>query len=667
MKFRVSLLMAVSAVGGMLPFPATAGEVPDFSGLSIEELMRVEITSASRQEERWLDVAAAVTVITPEEMRRAGALTIPDALRLVPGMDVAQIDANKWAVSARGFLGRFSNKLLVLVDGRSVYTPFFGGVEWDMVDFPLESIERIEVIRGPGGSLWGSNAVNGVVNVITRSAGSAEGVDVVGTAGASGGLVELRIDRNLSAQMALRGSLAYRSRSASPHADEHPFSDEAEAVRADLRWDWQVDDRTDLVLQGRFGDNTAGTSQLRFGSAGAATTITDANYDASSAVLHAHASRRLGDRGELVLASYFVDESRDYGVTDYSAQTWDLDVESSWSLASHELVAGVGHRLIEDRATSTPWMDFSGHRLDHEITSAFAQDRFPLFHPRLTATAGFKVESNSYSDYATEWQPNARLLFSPHDAHRLWAATSRAVRTPSLIDGEGRFLVYSTITPEGPPLEVWATGSGAFHSEEVVSWEAGYRTQPRPNLGLDLAWFHNEYRDLRGSVSGSPTFKTEPMRMEVELTLGNHVEMASEGWELEAKWHPASRLRLVAGGSRIRTTNRQVETSGAGANVVIQSEYHAIPKKLHARASFDLTRAWELDTAVYHVDRIATMGIPEYTRVDVRIGWRPGPGFAWSLGAQNLFESRHVEFGSWNWELAREVERNVYTQVAWRL
>ncbi|MCA9759686.1 MAG: TonB-dependent receptor [Candidatus Eisenbacteria bacterium] len=643
---------------------SAASEVADLSNLSIEELMRVEVTSVSRQEEHWLDAAAAVTVITADDMRRAGVLSVPEALRMAPGIDVAQIDANKWAVSARGFLGRFSNKLLVLMDGRSIYTPFFGGVEWDMVDLSLDDIDRIEVIRGPGASLWGSNAVNGVINIITRRATADDGMTLSAATGSNGGLAEARLSTQLAPGMDLRMTTLYRDRSASPAVGDFILSDAAETVQAQARWDYTLSPDTDLSLQARYGDGDAGTSQLRFATGTIPLQTLDVDYQTHNGSLHGRAVHRFGETGHVSFAGYWTEDSRNYGVIDYSSSTKDLEVESGWTLHSHEFVVGLGQRWITDQVESTPWLVFEASQADHDIFSGFAQDQFPLFSPKLTATAGLKFEDNSYSSAGVEWQPNARLLWKATEHHRLWASAARAIRTPSLIDNDGRFLVYST-EAEGLPVEVWATGSEGFRSEELVAFELGYRSQPRPDLSLDLSTFVNEYSDLRGSEIGEPSFKTDPIRIETELQLVNNVEITVRGIEAELRWDPTDRLRLVSGASYARYDNPVDAKETTGANLVTQSEYHVVPFKLNLRALYDLNSQWQLDSALYYVDDIETLQVDSYARLDLRLGWRPVSNIQASIGVQNLLEDQHEEFASWNWELAQEVQRNIYGRFTW--
>ncbi|MEZ4647404.1 MAG: TonB-dependent receptor [Candidatus Eisenbacteria bacterium] len=643
---------------------SSASDVADLSNLSIEELMRVEVTSVSRQEERWLDAAAAVTVITAEDMRRAGALSVPEALRMAPGIDVAQIDANKWAVSARGFLGRFSNKLLVLMDGRSIYTPFFGGVEWDMVDISLDDIDRIEVIRGPGASLWGSNAVNGVINIITRRASGDDGVTLAAVSGSSGGLAEARVSTRLANGMDMRVTTLYRERSASPGAGAFILSDAAEAVQAQTRWDFDLSPRTEFSLQARYGDGSAGTSQLRFATGTIPLQTLDVEYQTQNSSLHGRAVHRYGRSGHVSFSGYWVEDSRDYGVIDYSSSTVDLEVESGWTLRSHELIFGFGQRWITDEVKSTHWLVFDDERADHDIMSGFAQDQFPLLTPDLTVTAGVKFEDNSYSSAGVEWQPNARLLWRASEHHRLWASAARAIRTPSLIDNDGRFLVYST-EAEGLPVEVWATGTEGFRSEELIALELGYRSQPRSDLSVDVAAFINDYEDLRGSIVGDPSFKTDPIRIETELHLTNNVRITVRGIETELRWNPTEKLRLVSGASYARYDKPVNRTETTGADLVTQSEYHVVPFKANLRALYDLTPTWQVDSTLYYVDEIETLQVDSYARFDLRLGWRPVPSLQASVGVQNLFEESHAEFASWNWELAQEVQRNVYGRFTW--
>ncbi len=458
-RHRRTVRLAFAALVAVAPYAAAGAETPadvDFTALSLEELMDVEVTSVSKRPQRLADAAAAIFVITQEDIRRPGATNIPELLRMVPGVEVARIDANKWAVSVRGFNARFSNKLLVLIDGRSVYSPLFSSVFWDIHDLVLEDIERIEVIRGPGATMWGANAVNGVINIITRSAKDTQGALLSG-----GGGTEQRAFGTARYGGRIGDNLYYRGYVKAAKLDDGALAsgddgaDGFHQSRSGFRLDWEPRDEDTLTLAGDLYRLDNGTT------------------DASHPLFVPPYLSTWDDRGKAeggsILANWSRHLSADAGLCG-SADVIEADLQHDFSpLSGHRLVWGLGYRYTHTASDSTLYMRPSPANRSESLFSAFVQDEISLITDQLSLTLGSKFEHNDASGF--EVQPTARLLWTPSPNHSLWAAVSRAVRTPSVSerDADLTAVVIPPGTPENPgplPVEVALVGNDAIDSEE---------------------------------------------------------------------------------------------------------------------------------------------------------------------------------------------------------
>lgn len=413
----------------------------DLTELSIEELMNIEITSASKKEESLFDTPTAVYVITAEDIRRSGVTSIPEALRLAPGVEVAQIDANKWAITIRGFNNRFSTKLLVLIDGRSVYTPLFAGVFWEEIDTLLEDIDRIEIIRGPGGTLWGSNAVNGVINIITKDSKDTQGGYVkAGGGNEEQGFVSLRYGGKLNEDLSYRiwGKFFNRDEFAST-LDSGQANDKRKFYHGGFRVDWKPSDKNKISLLGdvyrvEFDDTISLSNVIP-----PLTSIVESDSEFTSGNIISKWDHTFSNQSKSILQLYYDYVHRDIFFGTEKRNTFDLDLQFNMpSLHNNELIAGIGLRITtDDIDTTTSNLTFTDNDRTDFIYSAFFQDKISLFEDKLNLIIGSKFEHNDYSGF--EIQPNFRFIVKPNDKHRLWGAVSRAVRIPSRIEENLRF------------------------------------------------------------------------------------------------------------------------------------------------------------------------------------------------------------------------------------
>jgi len=662
---RKRALWAVLAVAGFWAAaePVDAGR--EVVGMSLEELMGVQVTTVSRRAEALSDAPAAVYVITAEDIRRAGVTTVPDALRLVPGVQVARVDANKWAVTARGFNGRFSNKLLVLVDGRTVYTPLFSGVHWDTQDLVLEDIDRIEVIRGPGATLWGANAVNGVINILTRHAKDTQGLLVsMGGGDEERGFLTVRYGTAWGQDRFARAWVRAFGRDAAVDRAGKTGYDAWQGVRSGWRMDGGTPGASTWTFQGEgYAEHVQSRTRALL-----APGEPMATFDEEDLVRGVYALGRwrtwFGPASDFTVQAYYDRTDRSSRVLGEVREAWDLDLQHRFTVAGrHEIVWGGGARLTRDRLDDSFAAEAPRNRRTDRLWSGFVQDEVELVRNRLRLTVGTKVERNDYT--GTEIQPNARILWVLTPRHRIWAAVSRAVRTPSRVEPE--FRVRTAILPPSPaqpiPVEVDLLGTSNFDSEKLTAYELGYRTALTPELTADLALFYHVYRDLRTmEPAGSPSPSNGVLVQ--EMILDNRMRGISYGAELDSGWRPAPwwNLRLAYTWTVLRLTADESLDPTAEA-----AEGEVPRSQVSLRSSWDLGEDWELDLWVRHTGSLPSLGVDPYTTLDLRVGWRPVPGLEVSVVGQNLLESHHPEFTpSILSTTVGEVERSVFARVIWR-
>jgi iron complex outermembrane receptor protein len=634
--------------------------------MSLEELMNIEVTTASKKPQALGETAAAVFVITQEHIRRSGATSVPEALRLVPGVHVARIGAASWAISIRGFLGEAANKLLVLVDGRSVYSPLFSGVFWSQQDVMLEDVERIEVVRGPGGALWGANAVNGVINIITKAAGASQGtLASVGAGTADKAIAAFRYGGRLGEDSHYRIYGKFGLSENETTTLGQPGKAQWTRARSGFRVDSRLNADQDLTVQGdaidvrQTTDNTISSPTPPFAqvqrSVGAAQGIN---------LLGRYRTRK-GDT-ENSLQAYLDYTHFDLGFDAVETRT-NADVEFQqrrplWE--GHDLMWGLGLRVSSDRLEGDTRLRLVPGSRTTTLISAFVNDEIALIPDRLRLTLGSKFEHNDYTGF--EVQPNARLWWRAADNHSLWLSASRAVRTPSRIESDGSVVLGamppgSAANPGPVPVVLQALAGEGFKSERVVALEAGWRAQLGSTLSLDLALFHNRYQGLRNIVAQPPQF-LGPLVVQPFIS-ENGPPARAVGAEVVIDWLPTTwwRSQLTASALNIKVLGAGgdlPDTSGAAAE-------DASPKRQYGwRNSFDLGNNIALDLGLRRVTEIRRLSIPAYTELHVRLAWKPRPSVELSLVGQNLLHRRHSEFNSEFFGTSpREFERAVFGQV----
>lgn len=674
--FFLLLFLAAQAWGETGAGPALP-EPSDLTEMSLEALMDINVTSVSKKSQKLANAAAAVYVITQEDIKRSGVTTIADALRLAPGVQVARLDSNKWAISIRGFNGRYADKLLVLMDGRSLYTPFFSGVYWEVQDTPLEDIDRIEVIRGPGAALWGANAVNGVINITTKQAESTNG----GLVSAGGGTRErgfgtARYGLPLGDATDLRLYAKYNNRDNGVDATGNAAHDAWNITRGGFRLDSHPTDQDLLTLQGDYYDGKLGeTYTLFLPPALTPPTVLDTTSGVSGGNLLSRWKRALSEKSSLSLQAYFDHYERQMVISGEKRNSIDLEFQHRFALGSfQDVIWGVGYRYSHDEFDDTFTVSFDPASRDEHLYSAFLHDEITLVPERLALILGSRVERKDYSGF--EVQPNGRLLWTPTPRETVWAAVSRAVRTPSRAEQTIRYRQSAALVDTGAnqqiPVVATVTGSRDFKSEELLAYELGYRSEPHPRVSFDIATFYNVYHHLRTLSTGTfiPPSASQPFGVQPQLT-SNDMHAHAYGVEVSTNWKPYDWWRLQATYSYLKIIT-YLDTADLSIFNIIERGNAAddSPRnQFSVRSGFDLGRQVTTDLWLRGVDRLKFIDrstIPGYVTLDARLAWKPQPNLEIALVGQNLLHEHNQEFIS---ELINtfptQVERGFYGKVTW--
>jgi iron complex outermembrane receptor protein len=602
----------------MLVLASTASRAIDqeLSSLSLEQLSDVVITSVSRQEERLSNAAASIFIISSNDIMRSGARSLPEALRLAPNLQVARSDARNYAVSARGFNSVFANKLLVLIDGRSVYTPLFSGVFWDAQDVLLPDIARIEVISGPGATIYGSNAVNGVINIITKSSKDTQG----GLLLLAGG------ERDQTAALRYGGRLAnnghFRAYGKTVVVDDTRTASGANSqtgfrrTQAGFRSDWDLS-RVGFTIsgdayEGRLGQ--IGTADIRIGGANLSGTVNAQLENGSD--LHA---QLVLDHVERNQPNAFIEH----------LETVDLEVQHNFRIGErHRIAWGGGYRHATDKLNNGSAFAFLPGELGMHWGNAFVQDEIAL-STSLKATIGFKAEHNNYT--GLEYLPNIRLAWAPDQSRLIWSSLARTVRAPSRIDRD----FYAPATPvmvNGVPRFVVAGGPD-FVSEVANVLEIGYRAQPTEVFSYSVTGFYSEYDKLRTlePLPGGSVFQN----------LGQGRTAGLEAWW---RWQPVERWRLLGAlvAQRVDTSLLSGSRDLTGATGLANSDPG---RRWSLRSSLDISDTQQLDVSLRYTSALSKPAVPAYYEMDAQWSWRLRPDLDVSLIGQNLLHPSHAEFG----------------------
>ena len=637
----------------------------DLTKLRLEDLMNIEVTSVSKKEQKMSRTAAAVFVITADDIARSGATNIPDLLRMAPGVEVAQISSNTWAISIRGFNspGQYSNKLLVLVDGRTVYSTIMSGVFWNAQDIALDNIDRIEVIRGPGGTVWGANAVNGVINIITKKAGETQGGLVTAGAGTYElGFGNIRYGGRIGSKAAYRIFGDGFGRNHFPGLAGGNGNDDWRMVHTGFRADIDASPQDSVVIEGDGHRGRSGeiTSEIVTISppVNGLFNLTDrySGWDVLSRWNHAFR------HSETSLLVYFDRMTRDDTTTKLGVNTFNIDFQDHMSWGSRQdIVWGLGYRVSADSNPATPRISFIPARRTNHLFSCFVQDEIAIRPNRLFVSSGIRFEQDRNSGFGLE--PNARIAWIPNDRNTIWAAVSQAQRTPSRVDTSLYANMAVVPGPTGLPIVVGYAGNPNEKAERETSFEAGYRAKLSKRLSVDSTAFFNQYRDLMSIEPGVPQFETNPSPYLLDLsTFANLSYGETHGFEAFADWKVTRAWTLSPGYSFLTAHIHQDAASLAAVDVAGGMVNH----QAQLRSEVNLPAHWQWNTAAYFVGGLPVLQVPSYTRLDSNLIWVAGERFSISLVGQNLLRDRHLEdAGAGTIARPDMVKRSAYVKFSW--
>jgi iron complex outermembrane receptor protein len=644
----------------VLPFPpgaiaADADQQRDLTSMSLEELARTKVSSVSKTDEPRFRTPAAVQVVTAEDIRRAGATSIVEALRLAPGVHVARINSNQWAVGIRGFTSRLARSQLALMDGRSLYTPLFAGTYWETQDTLLEDVERIEIVRGPGGTLWGANAVSGIVNIITRNTRDTQGWFV----SAGGGNEERAFLRaRYGGAIADKGSYRvygkYFRRDAAFHATTGA-DDAWHMAQGGFRTDWKLRGGDRLTVQGDAYSGRAGErTTLSFYERPFLRTV-ERRAPLSGGNVAARWAHVMNGSA-LTVNTYYDRTNRAEPNFQEARDSFELDLQHQFGVGQNQRVVwGLGYRLSNGRSQGVETVAFiPPDRTDH-IFSAFVHDEIGLVKDRLRLSVGTKLERNQFTGF--ELQPSARTIWAPGPRHAVWSAVSRAVRTPSRLE---RDLLLTVALSPTAPLFARISGNEGFTSEKTWAYEAGYRVQPADRLSLEAAAFHNRYGDLTSLEQDRPF--VESGRQVLPFRFANMLRGRSSGVEVNSLAHLTTRWRI---GAEYSYLSLRLETRPGSTDTSSVASAGSSPRHMaRAQSSWSLPGHVDLDVGFRWVDRLPSSKVSAYSELDARAAWLVAPRLELAVVGQNLLHKHHPEFGGS--PEPTEIERSVYGEARWR-
>lgn len=601
--------------------------------MSMEELMNIEVTSVSKRPERLAEVASGIQIITNEEIRRSGASNIPEALKLASNLQVAQVNSSQWAISSRGFNNVLSNKLLVMIDGRSVYTPLYAGVFWDVQNLLLEDVDRIEVISGPGGTMWGSNAVNGVINIITKHSKNSQGLFVEAAAGNMlQGLGSIRYGGKIGEDFHFRVYGTGYKRNETELFDGNDAADDWHMLQGGFRADYKASPNNTLTLQSDVYYGQPNPDGLE-------------HVSAQGDNVLARWTHTFSEESNFQIQAYYDHTWRDFnnGLKE-NLQTYDLDAQHSFAPGErHKIVWGLGIRLMDHQMHNLESFAFLPANKTMRLYSAFIQDEFALLKDELFLTVGSKFEHNTFTGF--EFQPNGRITWNPKTNQAIWASVSRAVRIPSRIDSD--FHIF--LAPDVPLI-----AAGDFESAELLAYELGWRLRASDNVSFSLASYYNIYDNLRTAEPGDP----------LPITYGNGLEGKTFGLELASTFQVSDWWQVKSGYTFLEK-DLKVKPSSADLNGG-SAESNDPAHQVLVQSNMDLTGGLELGAVARYVSTLPAPEVSEYFGLDIRVGWKVDDFWELSLVGQNLLDDQHTEFIPES-PSPRKIPRSFYGKVIYRL
>jgi iron complex outermembrane recepter protein len=649
--------------------PATANSNNDLTDLSLEDLMNVEVTSVSKKKESVADAPAAVTVISQDDIERSGFSTIPETLRLVPGMDVARINDRSWAISARGLNDQFANQLLVLQDGRSLFSPITGGVYWNTVDYVMQDLDRIEVIRGPGATLWGSNAVNGVINITSKDSRDTQGWLVSSRGSNEDSDLSVRYGGKIADDTTYR---VYFKGTYDAGLDDAVTGDTASdstmySNRTGFRIDKHPSDSDTFTFQGDLGNDQVRVPAYVPIAAPPFTAEHEYSGTDTTGNVLGRWTHRVSDDSDFSLQLYYDYLAIGEGIDESNTHTIDIDFHDRFSVGAQNAISwGLGYRAARTDVIPTSFDYLSPSTRITSVYSAFVQDTFTITPKHLFLTLGSKFEHNDFTGF--QIQPSGRLLWTPDDKHSFWASVSQAESTPTIADEDIRYTAARFQVPNGTggntPAEALVLGNRNYQSEEMVAYELGYRMQATSKMSVDVTGFYNNYDRLQ---SADPGPAQPGSTIIFPQGIDNNIAGDTYGAEIATTLQVTNNWRLAGSYSLLEATFEPVNGSHditearsyAGSSPQNQAQIHSY---------LDITKHLHFNAGVYFTGEISSFGIPSYISTDLNVVWQPREGLDLTVGVMNLIDNHHQEFGiTENQGLSDEVPRTFYAQVTFKL
>ncbi len=667
--FLITLLawaaLSANADDSQIP-PGSPPNPAALRNLSLEELSQIEVTTPSKSPQEAFRAPVAIYVITGEDIRRSGATSIPEALRLAPGVEVARIDANKWSIGIRGFGSRFSRGVLVLIDGRTVYSTLLDGTYWEVQDTFMDDIDRIEVIRGPGGTIWGPNAVEGVINVITKPTQDTHGMLAnAGTGNEEQGFLNFRYGGGDGKGFDYRFYGKAFTRGPEEHPDHDNF-DDWRAAQGGFRMDWARNDRDSFTVQGDFYEEEAGERVNAVSYTPPYSQNVDGNADLSGGNVLARWSRKVSDGDDLQVQVYYDKTNRHEPNFGEIRNTFDADYIQHVQVGSRQQVSwGLGARFsLGNDLPVVSGLTFVPSKRTDELFSGFLQDEIGLVDKRLSFTLGTKLVRTNFT--GIEAQPSARLAWTPSANQTVWAAFTHAVRTPS--DAEEDFYLsgYIETLPNGTPYFARFNANKGFQPEQLNGYELGYRRLLGAKLYVDVATFWNHYHDLFDEeIIGPPFVEDNPAPVHVLLPaqFGNGLRGVDTGGEIAPEWRPTSFWRLRGSYSYLNMHITRSPGSldvGSAPGIEGSSPRHQVSMQ----SSFDLSKAFQLDLDFRYVSALPAEVVTAYSTGDARFAWKFARNWQLSLVGRNLLQPSHVEDGGDPATLVG-IKRSAYVMLSW--
>ncbi|MGV8837584.1 TonB-dependent receptor plug domain-containing protein [Cellvibrio sp.] len=657
-------LSRTAMLGAMLLAPdSLALAAVDYFELTLEQLLEVKVHSASKKAEAVADAAAAVYVVTSEDIIRSGVTTIPDALRMVPGVQVARTDSNSWAISIRGFNNGLANKLLVLIDGRTIYNPVFGGALWEAHNLMLEDVERIEVVRGPGGTLWGANAVNGVINIITKHTRDTQGnltSAIYGNeekgalstrqGGSFGSNGSYRVYANAFKQDASRAPPAAGSNK------QQDTYDEWDGFRTGFRADWS----DEFTLQGDAYRTDTEQQRPHFSLIAPYMPVKQQIIRYEGINLLGRWTDKHHDGSQLSIQTYIDWAKRDEPLNFIDDRiTYDVDTQYNLApLSAHDIIVGAGYRYLTDNEQGDNNTAFTPQQRHNSLYSAFVQDKITLAPETWFLTLGAKFEHNEFSGF--EFQPNARLQWQPNQHQTLWASVSRAVRTPTPLEED----VTSTLATAANVRAAFVPNDN-FKSEKLMAYELGYRQQLAPTVSVDLAAFYNDYDSLSTTMADPENVRLvnngiDPPHLFIPFIFTNNMRGTSEGIETAINWAVNPNLKIALNYSYLQLSLNALDPAQE------EAEKLAPEHQAGLKIFWNINHSWTLDTTATYVDELPASKVGSYLRLDINLGTQLSKTLRFNITGQNLTDSSHREFNKADNINAGEIERSIFAKLTWQ-